>query len=70
MYCLQQICYLYYLKILIIYYGILNPIVNEKKAQLEDMNLKQKEIAEFNKEMLFVHNILLSAGYPGLGVLR
>ena len=36
---------------LIIYYGILNPIVNEKKAQLEDMNLKQKEIAEFNKEI-------------------
>ncbi len=36
---------------LIIYYGVLNPIVNEKKAKLADMNLKQKEIAEFNKEI-------------------
>ena len=36
---------------LIIYYGILNPIVNEKKAKLADMNLKQEEIAEFNKEI-------------------
>ena len=36
---------------LIIYYGVLNPIVNEKKAKLADMNLKQEEIAEFNKEI-------------------
>jgi len=36
---------------LIIYYGILNPIVNEKKAKLSDMNLKQQEIAEFNEEI-------------------
>ena len=36
---------------LIIYYGVLNPIVNEKKAKLADMNLKQEEIAKFNKEI-------------------
>ena len=36
---------------LIIYYGILNPIVNEKKAKLADMNLKQEEIAKFNQEI-------------------
>ena len=28
---------------LIIFYGVLNPIVNKKKAQLDDMNLKIKE---------------------------
>ena len=36
---------------LIIYYGVLNPIVNEKKTKLADMNLKQKETAEFNEEI-------------------
>ena len=36
---------------LIIYYGVLNPIVNEKKVKLADMNLKQEEIAKFNKEI-------------------
>ena len=36
---------------LIIYYGVLNPIVNEKKAKLADMNLKQEEIAKFNQEI-------------------
>ncbi len=36
---------------LIIYYGVLNPIVNEKKAKLADMNLKQEEIAKFNEEI-------------------
>tara|TARA_B100000941_G_scaffold285392_1_gene257378 strand:- start:553 stop:1248 length:696 start_codon:yes stop_codon:yes gene_type:complete len=32
---------------LIIFYGVLNPIVNKKKAQLQDMNTKQKETTEF-----------------------
>ena len=36
---------------LIIYYSILNPIVNTKKAQLEDMTLKQKEVTQFNQEI-------------------
>ena len=36
---------------LILYYSILNPIVNTKKAQLADMTLKQGEIAQFNKEI-------------------
>ena len=36
---------------LIIYYSILNPIVNTKKAQLEDMTLKQEEITQFNQEI-------------------
>ena len=36
---------------LIIYYSILNPIVNTKKAQLADMTLKQEEITKFNKEI-------------------
>ena len=34
---------------LIIYYSILNPIVNTKKIQLDDMIFKQKEIMEFNQ---------------------
>ena len=34
---------------LIIYYSILNPIVNTKKIQLDDMTVKQKEIMEFNQ---------------------
>ena len=32
---------------LIIFYGVLNPIVNKKKAQLNEMNLKIKETNEF-----------------------
>ena len=36
---------------LIIYYSILNPIVNTKKAQLEEMTLKQKEVTQFNQEI-------------------
>jgi len=36
---------------LIIYYSILNPIVNTKKAQLADMTLKQEEIAKFTNEI-------------------
>ena len=36
---------------LIIYYSILNPIVNTKKAQLEEMTLKQEEVTQFNQEI-------------------
>ena len=36
---------------LIIYYSILNPIVNTKKGKLADMTLKQEEITQFNKEI-------------------
>ena len=36
---------------LIIYYAILNPIVNKKKIQLDDMTAKQEEINKFNKEI-------------------
>ena len=36
---------------LVIYYSILNPIVNTKKAQLADMTLKQEEIAQFTNEI-------------------
>ena len=32
---------------LIIFYGVLNPIVNKKKAQLNDMNSKKEETEEF-----------------------
>ena len=36
---------------LIIYYSILNPIVNNKKAKLSDMTSKQEEIAQFTSEI-------------------
>ena len=36
---------------LIIYYSILNPIVNNKKAKLADMTLKQEEVVQFNNEI-------------------
>ena len=36
---------------LIIYYSILNPIVNTKKAQLGEMTLKQEEVTQFNQEI-------------------
>ena len=36
---------------LIIYYSILNPIVNAKKAKIEDMNLKQQETIKFNQDI-------------------
>ena len=36
---------------LIIYYAILNPIVNKKKIQLDDLNTKKEEIIKFNKEI-------------------
>ena len=37
---------------LIIYYAILNPIVNEKKAKINDMNKKQEEIVQFNQDII------------------
>ena len=36
---------------LIIYYAILNPIVNKKKIQLDDMEAKQQEIIRFDQEI-------------------
>jgi len=36
---------------IIIYYAILNPIVNKKKVQLNDMNKKKQETAKFIKEI-------------------
>ena len=36
---------------LIIYYAILNPIVNKKKIQIDDMLSKQDEITQFNNEI-------------------
>ena len=36
---------------LIIYYSILNPIVNAKKAKIDDLNLKQQEITKFNNDI-------------------
>ena len=36
---------------LIIYYAILNPIVNKKKIQLDDLNSKKEEIIKLNKEI-------------------
>ena len=36
---------------LIIYYAVLNPIVNKKKLQIDDMFNKQTEIDTFNQEI-------------------
>ena len=36
---------------LIIYYAILNPIVNKKKIQIDDMLKKQEETRVFNQEI-------------------
>ena len=36
---------------LIIYYAILNPIVNKKKIQLDDMNKKKQETVEFVQQI-------------------
>ena len=36
---------------LIIFYGVLNPIVNKKKAQLIDMNKKIEETKEFDNQL-------------------
>ena len=37
---------------LIIYYAVLNPIVDQKKAQYEDKILKENEILTFNSEIV------------------
>ena len=36
---------------LIIYYAVLNPIVNKKKIQLDDMNKKKQETVEFVQQI-------------------
>ena len=36
---------------LIVYYAILNPMVNARKAKLDDMNLKKQETAKFTAEI-------------------
>jgi len=36
---------------LIIYYSILNPMVNKRKAKLDDMNKKKEEIAQYVKDI-------------------
>ena len=36
---------------LIIFYGVLNPIVNKKKLQIDDMNQKKEETAKFVQEI-------------------
>tara|TARA_Y100000816_G_C26054230_1_gene553068 strand:+ start:522 stop:1223 length:702 start_codon:yes stop_codon:yes gene_type:complete len=36
---------------LIIYYGVISPIVDKKKAQIVDMNKKQEETAQFIKKI-------------------
>ena len=41
---------------LIIYYAILNPIVNVKKNQLKDMNAKKDEISQFTQEIKSYEN--------------
>ena len=39
---------------LIIYYAILSPIVEKKKIQLEDMNVKKTEITKFTNEIISI----------------
>ena len=39
---------------LIIYYAVLNPIVEKKKVQLEDMNVKKTEITKFTNEIISI----------------
>ena len=39
---------------LIIYYAVLNPIVEKKKIQLEDMNVKKTEITKFTNEIISI----------------
>ena len=39
---------------LIIYYAILNPIVVKKRAQLNDMNLKNQEINKFENDLISI----------------
>ena len=39
---------------LIIYYVILNPIVTNKRTQLDDMNLKNQEITKFENDLISI----------------
>ena len=39
---------------LIIYYAILNPIVEKKRVQLTDLNLKKDEIVKFEKDLISI----------------
>ena len=39
---------------LIIYYAILNPIVTNKRTQLDDMNLKSQEITKFENDLISI----------------
>ena len=39
---------------LIIYYAILNPIVTNKRTQLNDMNLKNQEITKFENDLISI----------------
>ena len=39
---------------LIIYYAVLNPIVEKKRGQITDMNTKQEEIAKFEKDIVSI----------------
>jgi len=39
---------------LIIYYAILNPIVTNKRTQLDDMNLKNQEITKFENDLISI----------------
>ena len=39
---------------LIIYYAILSPIVEKKKIQLDDMNVKKTEITKFNNDIVSI----------------
>ena len=39
---------------LIIYYAILNPIVVNKRTQLDDMNLKNQEITKFENDLITI----------------
>ena len=41
---------------LVIFYGFLNPIVNKKKAQLDDMNKKKEETAKFISDIKSKNN--------------
>ena len=40
---------------LIIYYAILNPIVEGKKVLLSEMNLKKEEIINFKKNLITIN---------------
>ena len=41
---------------LVIFYGVLNPIVNKKKAQLDDLNKKKEETAKFISDIKSKNN--------------